>query len=115
VIADGAISLGSGAAVLEDSWFLSFVDCSTILLSLDNSASKRFQLELPGSTIVVFPIEATFFRCMQKAVVLVPKSDSPNAIPSGNKNLWNRCLVVRLDFCWRSVTDVCPRSFTIHT
>ena len=30
---------------------MSSTDCSTILLSLDNSASNWFQLELPGSTI----------------------------------------------------------------
>src|SRR5450756_265 len=29
---------------------MSFADCSTILLSCDNSVSNWFQLELPGST-----------------------------------------------------------------
>jgi len=33
------------------------------------------------------------------ASALVPKPDPSIVIPSGNKNLWNRCLVVRLDFC----------------
>src|SRR5450756_39476 len=92
------LSPSSGAAVLEDSSPLSFADCSTILLSCDNSVSRRFQLESPGSTTLVMTEAGSSSDREQRAIGSVPNPDFLAVTPWGNTNPCNCCLVLRFDF-----------------